>query len=153
MNSKIYVDVEPHYALKRKKLRAFIEMALAKLKIKGKTQLSLSIIGNRKMRALNKKYRDVDATTNVLSFSQNENIKEELKSLKKEKQYLDLGDIVISYPKALEEAAAENVLVEDRVNFLVLHGLLHLLGYDHEKPTESAAMETLEDQILSSINF
>ena len=153
MSFKIYVNVEPRYKLKRKELRNFLEKVLTALEIKGKTQVNLSIIGDRKMRLLNRKYRGIDKTTNVLSFSQNENVKTQVKSLKKEIEYLDLGDIVISYPQALAEAVKENVLVEQRVNFLAIHGLLHLLGYDHEKPAETAQMESLENQILASIKF
>ncbi len=153
MSFKIYVNVEPRYKLKRKELRNFLEKVLTTLKIKGKTQVGLSIIGDRKMRLLNRKYRGIDKTTNVLSFSQNENVKTQVKSLKKERDYLDLGDIVISYPQALAEATKENVLVEQRVNFLATHGLLHLLGYDHEKPAETVQMGSLEKQILASIQI
>jgi probable rRNA maturation factor len=65
---------------------------------------------------------------------------------------LNLGDVIISYPQLIERAAKEDTMVDDMAKMLVVHGVLHLLGYDHEKQTDAAAMEALEDQVLSSLS-
>ena len=89
-------------------------------------EVSVAIVGNRKIRSLNKKYRDIDKTTNVLSFSQ---IDGEGPPRPPDKLYL--GDVVISYPVVILEAALEKMLVDDKVAELVEHGVKHLLGEHH----------------------
>lgn len=79
------------------------------------------------MRSLSKKYKGEDKTRNVLSFSQ-----EEGEPVISSPSVLRLGDIVISYPEVIKEASREEVLVDDKINELVMHGLLHLLGIHHE---------------------
>lgn len=79
------------------------------------------------MRALNKKYRNLDKTTNVLSFSQTEG-----EGMVTNSDTLMLGDIVISYPVVIKEASFENTLVDDKIAYWVAHGLSHLLGEHHE---------------------
>jgi probable rRNA maturation factor len=68
-------------------------------------------------------------------------------------KFLNLGDVIISYPQLIDRAAKENTMVDDMANLLVTHGLLHLLGYDHEKLADAGEMESLEDQILSSLQI
>lgn len=95
--------------------------------VSGPIEVSIAIVGDRKMRELNNKYRNLDKTTNVLSFSQIEGSAAPLPA-----DRLFLGDIVVSYPVVIEEAARENMLVDDKINELVEHGLMHLLGLHHE---------------------
>ena len=90
------------------------------------TEVSVAIVGDRKMRKLNKKYRGIDKTTNVLSFAQTEG---DVTGLPRD--VLFLGDIVISYPVVIQEAALEKMYVDDKIGELVEHGLLHLLGEHH----------------------
>jgi probable rRNA maturation factor len=78
------------------------------------------------MRALNKRYRQIDKTTNVLSFSQIEG-----KNAPVLEDRLFLGDVVISYPVVIDEAARQNMLVDDWTCELVEHGVQHLLGIHH----------------------
>ena len=99
---------------------------LLKQQINSPVEVSVAVIGNRKMRALNKKYRDIDKSTNVLSFSQTEG---DVTQQPPDKLYL--GDIVLAYPKIVEECARDNMLIDDRVNELVEHSLMHLLGFHH----------------------
>lgn len=89
-------------------------------------EVSIAIVGSRKMRALNKKYRGLDRTTNVLSFSL-----EEGKDIPRAPDKLYLGDVVISYPVVIQEAALEKMLVDDKIAELVEHGVRHLLGQHH----------------------
>lgn len=99
-------------------------------------ELSVLVTGDRKMRALNRAYRGIDKTTDVLSFPAMTGA--ELSALKdthpdaEDGPPVMLGDIVISAPKAFAQAAERGHPFEDELLFLLAHGLLHLLGYDHE---------------------
>lgn len=152
MAFKINAQVEPHYPISRNQLTKAAKTTLEKMDVKGDICVDISVIGDRKMKALNKEFRGQDKTTDVLSFSF------ELEGKDKDKfvnppdpKYLNLGDVIISYPELLRRAARENTLVDEMLNLLVTHGTLHLLGYDHEIPSEASVMEKLEDQILSQI--
>jgi probable rRNA maturation factor len=100
-------------------------------KMKRQTEVSVTIVGDRRMRQLNKQYRQLDSTTDVLSFALNDPAEAGEPFVEAPDDVLRLGDIVVSYPQAVEEAAAENKLVDDQVVFLALHGLNHLLGIHH----------------------
>ena len=127
MNSiSIPIYVESRYKVNRKKIKETIIKVLLKQQITSAVEVSVAVIGNRKMRVLNKKYRDIDKSTNVLSFSQTEG---EVSVQPPDKLYL--GDIVLAYPKIVEECARDNMLIDDRINELVEHSLMHLLGFHH----------------------
>ena len=122
----IPIYVESRYKINRKQIKETVIKVLLKQQINSPVEVSIAVIGNRKMRALNKKYRDIDKSTNVLSFSQTEG---ELTQQPPDKLYL--GDIVLAYPKVVEDCACDNMLIDDRVNELVEHSLMHLLGFHH----------------------
>lgn len=103
---------------------------LSKHSIESPVEVSVAIVGDRKMRSLNKKYRNKEGTTNVLSFSLTEG--EALHTSANDSSTLGLGDIVISYPQVIKEASRDEMLVDDKIEELVLHGLSHLLGVHHE---------------------
>lgn len=121
----IPIYIESRYKVNRKRIKKAVLETLEKNEIHGPVEVSIAIIGDRKMRSLNKKYRNLDKTTNVLSFSQNEGAK----IPKSDKTYL--GDVVISYPVVIAEAAQYNKLVDDWTSELVAHGVTHLLGIHH----------------------
>ena len=83
------------------------------------------------MRQLNKQYRKIDATTDVLSFPQNDPSQPTSPFVEAPDDVLHLGDVVVSYPQVVVEATEENKLVDDQIVFLVTHGLDHLLGIHH----------------------
>ncbi len=121
------IFVESRYRVNRKKIKQIVIDTVVKNGVMGPAEVSVAIVGDRKMKELNKKYRDLDKTTNVLSFSQTEG-----EGFVLPKEILFLGDVVVSYPKVIEEASAENMLVDEKINELVEHGVLHLLGQHHE---------------------
>lgn len=148
----VNATIEPHYPIKRSQLTKAAKKALEKMDVKGDVCVDVSVIGDRKMRALNKEFRGIDKATDVLSFSFELEGKNKAKFVNPpDTNYLNLGDVIISYPQLLERAAKENMLVDDMANLLVVHGILHLLGYDHEIPVEAFSMEKLEDQILEQL--
>jgi rRNA maturation RNase YbeY len=146
---QVEVFIEPHYPVKRALLRNVATIALESVGAQGKIALTVSVIGDRKMKKLNKQYRGVENTTDVLSFSLAEGKKQFVNP--PDFKILNLGDVVISYPQALLQAAEDNVLVEERLADLLVHGVLHLLGHDHQKPQESVVMAQVQREIVKKV--
>jgi len=96
------------------------------------SELSVTIVGDRAMRRLNREYRGQDRPTNVLSFPMGEG---EFPDLNPQ----ILGDVVISADTASREAEEEGISLTERFLFLLLHGILHVSGYDHERSGELEA--------------
>lgn len=96
------------------------------------TELSLVITSDREIQELNRFYRKKDKPTDVLSFSQLENLKHGLPSK-------SLGDIVISFETALLQSKKYGVTIDHEILRLLIHGILHLFGYDHEGVSKSVA--------------
>ena len=124
---KIFLKRESRYFLNRPAIKKMVEDFLKKQKVTGRVEVSLAVVGDRKMRELNLKYRQIDEVTSVLAFPQ------ELCGRRNEfvnppDKVLRLGDIVISYPQAVMLAAQENKLVGQKIEDLVEHGLRNLLG-------------------------
>lgn len=127
-NIQIPIFVESRYKVNRKKIKSAINNLLGKQEITGPVEVSVAIVGDRKMRELSRKYKNEDKTRNVLSFSLMEGEATHIPD-----DVLRLGDIIISYPVVIKEASKEEVLVDDKVSQLVEHGLMHLLGLHHEE--------------------
>jgi probable rRNA maturation factor len=126
-NFNVLIYVESRYKVNRKRIKAAIGSVLEENSIKSPIEVSIAIVGDRKMTKLNKQYRDKTGTTNVLSFPLAEGESTHLPT-----DITRVGDIVISYPVVIKESAAQELLVDDRVDELVQHGMLHLLGLHHE---------------------
>ena len=109
--------------------------------------LSIIFIDDDKMHELNNKYRGVDRTTDVLSFALEDNNTFDT-------PIRELGEVYISIPKMIEQAKEYNHSEKRELSFLVCHGLLHLLGYDHTKSKEEEKKQfELQDKILSDLNI
>lgn len=104
------------------------------------SELSVSFIDDLRMRELNRDYRNIDRTTDVLSFPQEEGPGETL-----------LGDIIISTETSLRNSKRYGVTHEEEIVKLLVHGLLHLFGYDHKKKKEREEMREKEKEILSML--
>lgn len=110
-------------------------------------ELSVLLVNDRRMRVLNRQYRGRDKTTDVLSFAMREG--EPMPG-----EPLLLGDVVISLPTAGRQAAEKGHSLEREVAILLIHGILHLLGYDHEQgEREAQRMERLEKRLLAKIEM
>jgi probable rRNA maturation factor len=107
--------------------------------------LSVVILDNEQMQALNLQYRGADVTTDVLSFPA------DFVDPENEKPYL--GDVVISFPKCCEQAQSANLSTDEELILLVVHGVLHLLGYDHIKEHEKTHMWSLQAKILDQLGY
>lgn len=126
----VLFHTESHYPVDRKKISKAIEIALEP-QVHRNAEVSVSIVGDRRMKQLNSDYRKVYDTTDVLSFGLNEPTQKAETFTDMPDNVLRLGDIVISFPQAVKEAIEENKLVDDKVIDLALHGLNHLLGIHH----------------------
>jgi probable rRNA maturation factor len=125
-NASIPIYVESRYRANRKLIKQTVESVLTQKGIVGPVEISVAIVGSRKMRALNNQYRNIDKPTNVLSFSQIEG-----EATVMPKDVLMLGDVIVCYPVAVDDAARDNMLVDKKIAELVEHGVLHLLGEHH----------------------
>jgi probable rRNA maturation factor len=121
------IFVESRYKVNRKRIKDIVKKTISQHNITDPVEVSVAIVGDRKMRILSKKYKNEDKTRNILSFSQTEG-----GQMVNHNQKLRLGDIVLSYPQVINDAVREEKLVDDRVDELVEHGLLHLLGIHHD---------------------
>lgn len=107
--------------------------------------LSIAIDDDARLQALNHEFLGIDAPTDVLSFPSGEDW------IDPETAQAYLGDIAISYPRAAEQAASAGHPVINELQLLVVHGVLHLLGYDHADPEEKAAMWAAQKDILDGL--
>ena len=126
-NLNVLIFVESRYKVNRKKIKAAVADLLLEQGVNSPVEVSIAIVGDRKMRELSKKYKGEDKTRNILSFSLNEGEK-----MAVPKGIMRLGDIVISYPVVITEAVRDEMLVDDKIDQLVKHGMTHLLGIHHE---------------------
>lgn len=109
-----------------------------------RTELTIRIVGEAEIRALNRDYRDRDTPTNVLSFSADL------------PHYIDaplLGDLVICAPVVNREAREQHKYPQHHWAHMIIHGCLHLLGYDHIEEREADQMEALEVAILATLQI
>ena len=127
----VFIKTDSHYRVSRDKVRTAIFDVLIQKRVKGKVDVSIAIVGNRQMKKLNEQYRNISTTTDVLSFSLSEQ-KVGKTFIAPPDDTLHLGDIVVCYPVAVEDASEQNKMVDDKINELVEHGMLHLLGYHHD---------------------
>ena len=123
----VLIFVESRYKINRKRIKKTVEKVISANEVTGPTEVSIAIVGDRKMRELSRKYKGEDKTRNILSFSQTEG-----EEIKVPKDVLRLGDIVLSYPQVINDAVRDEMLVDDKVDQLIEHGLMHLLGLHHE---------------------
>lgn len=129
-----------------KYLTDVINHTLKKMKVEN-AYLSVIFIDDDTMHKYNLEYRNIDRTTDVLSFAleDNQNYKTEIRQL---------GDIFISIPKMQEQAQEYHHSEKRELSFLVVHGLLHLLGYDHTRSKEEEKIQFgLQDEILNELNI
>lgn len=120
-----------------------------------KSQVSVSFVDKKEIKRLNKKYRKIDKETDVLSFptlaltpGQKCKLKDFKEDIDPQTNLLMLGDIVICEDVATEHAKEYNHSYEREVCYLIVHGFLHLLGFDHEKEEDKMIMRAYEETIL-----
>lgn len=143
-------------------LQNVIVKAIDKLRLGNNIEVDISIVSNEVIQELNRTYRNIDRPTDVLSFALEEVSSEfdvdfegltyeEKKDAEDNAQEMDrhLGDIILSYPRAVEQATEYGHSLERELGFLAVHGFLHLIGYDHQTDEESKVMFALQEEVLA----
>lgn len=140
-----------------------IEFALKEEEVNLKCEISLLFVDNDEIKEINNDTRRIDRETDVLSFPMLEyDGKKVFKEVYKDYEFsqsdfdgeeLVLGDIVLSLEKALEQSREFNHSFEREASYLVVHSILHLLGYDHMEEDEKKNMRAREEEILNKLNI
>lgn len=144
----IGLQVEPEFAgtVEADRLMGLVRRALQEKSLPGpNVEVALVVVGDLEMQELNRQYRGVDAPTDVLAFAMLEG---EVMPAGDLALPVYLGDVIVSYPRAVAQAAEAGHPVEDELALLVVHGTLHLLGYDHDTEERKAAMWAAQDVVL-----
>lgn len=128
------------------KINTVVEICLAEEEIDAKAEIGLMFVDNAQIREMNHTYRDKDSATDVLSFP----MYEADEAIDDEEEIL-LGDIVISLERAAEQAEEYGHSLEREVMYLLVHGLLHLAGYDHMEEADKKKMRSREEALLTAI--
>jgi probable rRNA maturation factor len=124
--------------------RQWVDAALRGAKYRKSAELAIRLVDSEEGRALNRDYRGKDYATNVLSFPAD---------LPPELKLPLLGDLAICAPVVLREALEQGKRPRDHWAHMTVHGVLHLLGYDHIENGEAEAMEALETRILAGLSI
>jgi probable rRNA maturation factor len=135
-------DAWPENLQARAEAAVLAALAFARPKVKGAAELSILLTNDEEQHALNREWRGKDSSTNVLSFPQIEPFGPVIGLL---------GDITLARETLEREAADQGTTFADHFTHLVVHGFLHILGYDHLTDAEALQMESLETQILASL--
>lgn len=136
---KIYVIDDSKYLTGKHpdEIKKLVKNVFSQLTLPNKTEICITFLDDPEMRDLNNRYRSIDRTTDVLSFPQDSEF---------------LGDLVISYPTAVKNSKRYNTSFKKELQRLIVHGILHLLGYDHKKKKERDIMRAKEKELLRNLS-
>ena len=137
-----------------KLIKEVVSRVLEEEKVLPELDVYITLTNNEEIHKINKEYRDVDRPTDVLSFPMYE--RDEIAGLKNDTDdeiEKILGDIIVSIEKVREQAEEYGHSFERELAYLVTHGMLHLLGYDHMIEEEKAVMRKREEEILETLNI
>ena len=137
-----------------KLIKEVVSRVLEEEKVLPEVDVYITLTNNEEIHKINKEYRDVDRPTDVLSFPMYE--RDEIAGLKNDTNdeiEKILGDIIVSIEKVREQAKEYGHSFERELAYLVTHGMLHLLGYDHMIEEEKTVMRKREEEILETLNI
>lgn len=147
MDEKVIVDVQVATDIRsvptRDAIHAWVEATIVEVNPNQSCEVSVRIVDEEEGLALNHQYRHKDCATNVLSFAADESVAVAIAEIP-----VSLGDVVICGPIVEKEASEQGKLIDDHWGHLLVHGVLHLLGYDHQQEAEALTMEAIETRIL-----
>jgi probable rRNA maturation factor len=141
------VDLETEW------LQSILEKPLLAENLPSNTEISLVLTSQERIHELNRDYRGKDKPTDVLSFSMTEQKNEEEPTdfIAPPDGLLHLGEVIISYPQAVIQAGEHGHPFKNEIATLIVHGVLHILGYDHENSEMEPAMRAKEKELLDQI--
>lgn len=116
-------------------------------------EISVRLTADDEVRRLNAQYRDKDQPTNVLSFPMVQRDLLDTVTQNSDDGEVLLGDIVLAHGVCAAEAGAKGIAIADHATHLIVHGVLHLLGYDHQGKDEAESMEAIERDVLAGLGI
>lgn len=151
----LHEEIEPIDEQLQNLMIRCLEAAAIREDVQG--EVVVTLVNNERIHELNREYRGVDRPTDVLSFAMNEPGEGEMEIYLDESDMEEfpnmLGDIIISLPKAQEQAEDFGHSLERELSFLAVHGFLHLLGYDHGTEEEEKEMFSRQEEVLQQIGL
>ena len=151
MEINVLVDADFKGHLEASWLQRLAEQILIAQEVSSSVELGLVIASQERVQQLNRSYRGRDEPTDVLAFSTRENRIDSLPFVQPPDGVLHLGEVIISYPQAVIQAGEHQHSIEREIAVLLIHGVLHLLGFEHNKPELEHQMRARETEILSYI--
>jgi len=140
---RVRLSIEP--------LRRRAEAILDKLSSSDKS-IDIAIVGDRAMQALNRQFRNRNETTDVLSFPSGPSPEVDAHDFLFAEEVNHIGDIVVSLDEAQEQAEEDKVSLDVAIDRLIIHGCLHLHGFEHGAPAEATRMRRKENQLLKMLH-
>ncbi len=147
MSFAVDIQNENNYEFDAARLQAASQQVLSQHEVDSDTSLSVVFVDNDYIQNLNRQFRDTDAPTDVLSFPADA----PPVAIDDEPPYL--GDLIIAYPYASAQSSREGHTLNDSLSLLVVHGTLHLLGYDHDTLENRAEMWAAQDAALIALGI
>jgi probable rRNA maturation factor len=143
---RIAFQVQPRFArsVRARSLAALARRALAGEGVAPPAELSVAVTDDATVRGLNRRFRGEDRPTDVLSFS----FDGDGAFVTPTAAWRQLGDVIISYPTAARQANEAGHGIDEELSHLLVHGVLHLLGYDHKRPADERRMRAREEALL-----
>ena len=132
-------------------LKKAMDIVARKENLTDNTEVDITIVNNEEIHTLNRDYRGIDRPTDVLSFALDEG-DEEPEVEDGEAEHL-LGDVIISAPRAVEQGEEFGHGLTREMTYLAVHGMLHLLGYDHMEDADKKVMRAREEEILRELDL
>ncbi len=148
----VYIEPKLQISIRTTWLKSAVNNILDALAIKKPLEVGVVITSNEVMQQLNKLYRGKDEPTDVLSFYMLPQQDKDTVFITPPDDVAHLGEIIISYSQALIQSRNKGYGIKNELRILLLHGILHLLGYDHEKsPEEEQRMQAREKEVLKKL--
>lgn len=150
----IYKDIKENKE-NEETIKKVLEQCFKEEKLeKSKLYITVTLTNSKNIEKINKKYRNIDKETDVLSFPMYEKREIEEKIAQKDFEYEDiLGDIVISVEKVEEQAKEYGHSFERELSYMTVHGFYHLMGYDHIEEEDKKKMRPKEEKILNTLKI
>ena len=134
----------------RRAIRAACEAALAGEGVTGPVILTITVVDDEEIRRVNLEHRGIDKATDVLSFPL---VDDETAFALPPGVPRELGDVVVSYPRTVAQAEEYGHSVQRELAYLIVHGVLHIMGHDHEEPDEQAVMRAREEAAMTVVGL
>lgn len=155
MSGEIAISVEEEFRglVDRDRIKRIAQKVLEAEGMASPYEVSLMFTDSATVQKLNRDYRGVDEPTDVIAFYMLPQDGDDSSFVLPPDGVTHLGEVIISYPQAAEQAGEQGHPVEQELALLIIHGILHLLGYDHEQPEEEVKMRAREQELLGKLEL